>query len=117
MRQYCLHVSQLGGSCSDRDYTISRRHRSRPRSRATAPRSTSCTFKLTVNSEKNPTDVTAQLFTVAGVITSAAAGEVESERRPISGRYYYDVEMTDGTGAIRTAIKGPYRFVQDITKA
>lgn len=83
---------------------------------------TGCTFKLTVNSEKDPTDITTQLFTVTGTITNATGGEVEfapsslqADQAP--GRYYYDVQMTDGTGAIRTAAKGVYRFIQDITKA
>lgn len=81
-----------------------------------------CTFKMTVNSEKDPTSTATQLFTVNGTITSAVAGEVEfapnsTQADQLPGRYYYDVQMTDGTGAIRTAHKGVYRFVQDITKA
>lgn len=81
-----------------------------------------CSFKLTVNPEKNPVDDTDQLFSVTGTITSAVAGEVEfspnsTQADQVPGRYYYDVEMTDGVGAIRTVVKGVYRFVQDITKA
>jgi hypothetical protein len=83
---------------------------------------TGCTFKLTVNSVKDPVDATTQLFTVAGSITSAVAGEVEfapdaTQADQSPGRYYYDVQMTDGSGAIRTAQKGVYRFIQDITKS
>jgi hypothetical protein len=83
---------------------------------------TACTFKLTVNSEKDPVDTTNQLFSVIGAITSAVNGEVEfspnsTQADQAPGRYYYDVQMTDGTGAIRTVQKGVYRILQDITKA
>lgn len=83
---------------------------------------TGCTFKLSVNSEKNPSSTATQLFTVTGTITSATAGEVQFSPTTVQanqapGRYYYDVEMTDASGAIRTVVKGVYRFVQDITKA
>jgi hypothetical protein len=80
-----------------------------------------CTFKLTVNSLKDPPSTATQLFTVDGVITSAVAGEVEFSPTSLQadqtpGRYYYDVQMTDGAGAIRTVYKGVYRILQDITK-
>ena len=83
---------------------------------------TGCTFKLTVNSERDPTDATNQLFTVNGVITSAPAGNVDFSPTALQtdiapGRYYYDVQMTDATTAIRTVQKGSYRIVQDITKS
>lgn len=80
-----------------------------------------CTFKLTVNSEKDPVDIANQLFSLTGSITNAAAGEVEFAPTDVEadqppGRYFFDVEMTDATGAIRTAVKGVYRFLEDITK-
>ena len=83
---------------------------------------TDCTFKLTVNSEKDPTDASAQLFTVDGVVTSGIAGEVEFSPTSLQadqtpGDYYFDVQMTDGNGAKLTVVKGRYRFKQDITKA
>lgn len=82
---------------------------------------TGCTFKLTVNSEKDPTSTSTQLFSLTGTITSAVAGQVEfapngTQADQTPGDYYYDVQMTDTTGAIRTADKGRYRFKQDITK-
>lgn len=83
---------------------------------------TGSTFKLTVNTEQNPTDITNQLLSVTGTITDAAAGQMEFapsalEADQTPGDYYYDVQMTDASGGIRTIIKGRYRFKQDITKS
>ena len=83
---------------------------------------TGCTFKMTVNSEKDPTDTTAQLFTVDGTIVSAVNGQVDfspdaTQADQTPGDYFYDVQMTTGAGVIQTIDKGRYRFVQDITKA
>jgi hypothetical protein len=80
-----------------------------------------CSFKLTVNSEKDPTNSLSQLFSLTGSITSAPLGYVEfapnaTQADQLPGRYYYDVQMTDASGAIRTVSKGSYRFLQDITK-
>lgn len=82
---------------------------------------TGCTFKLTVNSQKDPTDTANQLFSLTGTITGASSGQVEFaptslQADQLPGRYFYDVQMTDATGAVRTAIKGVYRFLEDITK-
>lgn len=82
---------------------------------------TGCTFKLTVNSEQNPVDITNQLFQLTGTITNAALGQVEFsptalQADQLPGRYFYDVQMTDTGGGIRTATKGSYRFKEDITK-
>jgi hypothetical protein len=83
---------------------------------------TGCTFKLTVNSQKDPTTTINQMFSLVGTVTNGAGGLVEfapdaTEADQAPGDYYYDVEMTDAIGAILTADKGRYRFLQDITKA
>lgn len=82
---------------------------------------TGYTFKLTVNSEKNPTGITNQLYSLSGAIVDAAAGTVgfapsavEADQTP--GTYFYDVEMTDPGGRKSTKVKGKYRYVQDISK-
>jgi hypothetical protein len=107
-------ISRYRGDTAADQFTITRD--------GTAVDITGCSFKLTVNSEKDPVDATTQLFTVDGTITGAAAGEVEfapdaTQADQSPGRYYYDVQMTDATGAIRTAAKGVYRILQDITKS
>lgn len=81
---------------------------------------TARTYLLTVNSQKNPTDETTQLFQVVGVITDAAGGlfeftptDVQTDQTP--GTYWYDVQETDGAN-IRTLTKDKYKITQDITK-
>lgn len=83
---------------------------------------TGYSFKLTVNSDEDPTDATNQKFSLTGTVTSGVDGYVEFaptalEADQAPGVYYYDVQMTDGSGNIRTVAKGRYRFKQDITKA
>lgn len=78
-------------------------------------------FRMTVNTVKKPVDISTQLFTLTGVITAAAAGEYEF--RPSStntdqtpGTYWYDVEVTDGSGYITTLGVAKYVITQDISK-
>ncbi len=82
---------------------------------------TGFTFKLTVNTEKKPTDVTNQQFTITGVIVVALDGTVSfspltSETDITPGTYYYDIEQTDGGGKIDTLIVGKCLIIQDISK-
>ncbi len=78
-------------------------------------------FKLTVNSEKDPTTTANQQFTIVGAITDATNGKVafsplvtDTDIDP--GTYFYDIEQTDGSGAISTLIIGKALIIQDITK-
>ena len=82
---------------------------------------TGFTFKLTVNSEKDPTTIDNQQFTVVGAITDALLGKVAFSPTTTNtdiapGTYFYDIEQTDGSGAISTLIIGKCVIVQDITK-
>lgn len=77
------------------------------------------TFKLSVNADKNPTG--APLFTVVGAITDAPNGRVEfspdiTDTDQEIKTYFYDIESIDAAGGVRTAIKGKFLIVQDITK-
>lgn len=81
---------------------------------------TGFTFRLTVNTEKNPAPGT-ELFTVTGVITDAVNGKVgfapsavQTNQTP--GTYFYDVEQTDASSLISTLIKGKCQIIQDISK-
>lgn len=83
---------------------------------------TGCTFALTVNSLKDPVDAVTQLFSLTGLVTGGPAGQVQfspnaTQADQSPGDYFYDVQMTDTTGAKRTVDKGRYRFKQDITKS
>lgn len=82
---------------------------------------TGFTFILTVNSIQNPPDNTTELYNIAGAILVAAAGTVEfvpttgnSDQKPAA--YYYDIQMIDDVGRIKTIEKGMYTYTQDITK-
>ncbi len=78
-------------------------------------------FKLTVNSEKTPVDTVNQQFTIVGIITDAANGQVAFSPTAVDtditpGLYFYDIEQTDTGGSISTLIVGKVTIVQDITK-
>lgn len=85
-------------------------------------------FLMTVNTVKNP-DIGVspvlgqQLFQIVGTITDGPNGKFEFEYtaspNPAEldfGGYFYDMQMTDGAGIIRTIAKGKYTIKQDITK-
>ncbi len=78
-------------------------------------------FKLTVNSEKAPADQVNEQFTITGVLIDAPNGRIsfaptitDTDITPTT--YFYDIEQTDGAGAISTLIVGKAIIVQDITK-
>lgn len=82
---------------------------------------TGCTVVLTVSAEAEPEDDTAQICQVAGVLaddpttggvsftpTTADTAEV--------GGYYYDIQVTDADGHVRTPVKSTLTISQDISK-
>jgi hypothetical protein len=75
---------------------------------------------MTLDPSKAPTDNTNNVYQLTGTIVDAPAGKVEfapdANQADQLGSYYYDVQMTDGAGRIRTIITGKYKYVQDITK-
>ena len=78
-------------------------------------------FALTVNTLENPPDATTELYTIAGVILVPASGTVEfvpltANADQLPADYWYDIQMTDDVGRIKTIDKGMYTFTQDITK-
>ena len=77
-------------------------------------------FLLTVDPEKAPVADTNNLLQIVGVIADGPNGLVEFapslEQSDNLGSYFYDVQMIDADGAIRTIDAGKYKFVQDITK-
>jgi hypothetical protein len=82
---------------------------------------TSYTARLTVNKRYDPKPGDAPLFSIQGIAYSVSEGlfvfpfnEAQADQEP--GTYYYDVQIMDGFGNIRTAVKDLYIFVQDITK-
>lgn len=82
---------------------------------------TGFSFKLTVNSEKDPTNTVNQQFTIVGVLTDALNGKVAfsptiTDTDITPGTFFYDIEQTDSGGGISTVIKAKCLIVQDITK-
>jgi hypothetical protein len=83
---------------------------------------TGFTFVMTVSTIENPPDNTSELYSITGTITAPASGQVEfvpttlnADQKPST--YYYDIQMTDTAGRIKTIAKGQYIYTQDITKA
>ena len=82
---------------------------------------TGFSYLLTVDLDQDPTDATNNLFQLTGTITDALNGVVEfsmstSQADQLPNIYFFDVQQTDGTGAIRTVVIGQYEFRQDISK-
>lgn len=82
---------------------------------------TGCTFKLTVDPSKAPTADTNNIIALTGTLVIGETGRVDfaftDEQADNLGKYYYDVQMTDGDGKIRTIMADKFVWVQDITKA
>jgi hypothetical protein len=82
---------------------------------------TGYSFVLTVDPSAAPADDTNNLYALTGTILDAAAGRVEFAPTAMQadqlGKFYYDVQMTDGAGRKRTIASGKYTYTQDITKA
>lgn len=78
-------------------------------------------FQLTVSSDKNPPDQVGEQFTIVGVIVSAPNGIISFSPTPTDTdiaptTYFYDIEQTNVSGAIKTLVKGKAIIIQDITK-
>ena len=81
---------------------------------------TGASFLLTVNAQEDPTAAEAPEFTLAGAVAAPATGVIEfsmsESDADIVGTYYYDLQMTDSSGYVRTVLRGPFVMDQDITK-
>ena len=82
---------------------------------------TGCTLLLTVDSLEEPPDDTTALFDIPGVLDAdPTTGKVTftptSTDTGTPGSYFYDVQLTDGDGNIRTVVKSTFTVSQDITK-
>ena len=82
---------------------------------------TSCAFKLTVDPSAVPVTSVANLFSLTGIIESALGGLVRFDLNTLQadhlGKFFYDIQMIDAAGYIRTIEKDKFNFVQDITKS
>lgn len=83
---------------------------------------TGMTFLLTVDPSPDPVNATNNLFELTGTIVDAPNGKirfsislVQADQTP--SEYYYDLQLKDTLGLLRTIAKGKWTVVQDITKA
>ena len=82
---------------------------------------TGYSFKMTLDPEKSPATAANNLYQITGTIIDGPAGRVEFapstvQADQVPGAYYYDVQMIDGAGRIRTIALDKYAYTQDITK-
>lgn len=80
-----------------------------------------CSAIMTVDTLQNPPDNTTKLFSVDGVIDSTPTTGIISFTPTVLnnatiGNYFYDIQITDGEGNVRTPVKSTYTITQDITK-
>ena len=87
----------------------------------TAKDVTGFSFKLTVNSDKAPPDQDDEQFTIVGVLEDATNGLISFAPTVVDTDitpdiYFYDIEQTDVSGAIKTLVVAKCTIFQDITK-
>ena len=82
---------------------------------------TGFSFLLTVDPSPEPTGSGTNLFQLTGSVITPLSGIVQFGMTPtqanqVPNEYYFDLQMTDGGGKIRTVAKGKFTIEQDITK-
>lgn len=81
---------------------------------------TGCSLKLTLNREKYPVNTDNQVYQIDGIIDAPLTGVVKFAPTLLQsdqvGSFYYDIQLTDQLGIIRTIKSGIYEYKQDITK-
>lgn len=78
-----------------------------------------CSALLTVNTLRNPVDESTQVYQIVGVIDvdeSTISFAPTSEQADQVGFFYYDIQLTESSGAKRTLVKDAQTYIQDITK-
>ena len=82
---------------------------------------TGASLLMTVDTLENPVDDSTKLFEVAGVLdadpsTGVVTFTPTSVNTAVVGAYFYDVQLTDADGNVRTVAKNTFTISQDITK-
>lgn len=79
---------------------------------------TGCTALLSVNSKKEPTtnDYLFQSIAAIDIPTGVLTFPFTDEDVNHVGDFYYDVQITDGSGKKSTILEGKWTLKQDITK-
>ena len=78
-----------------------------------------CTCLLTLDSRSAPDDSSTQVYQLVatvrpteGVIEAAPSASQADQ----VGTFYFDLQLTDATGKVRTIASGTYIYIQDRTK-
>ncbi len=107
-----INVTRTRGDTAPDVFTVSKGR--------TATNISGCSFKLTLNTSKEPVDSATEVYQLTGVIAEPATGKVSfkptAEQADQVGYFYYDIQMTDSFGDVQTLVEGTYRYKQDITK-
>lgn len=78
------------------------------------------TFLLSLDRLRAPLNTSTRLYQLTGTIVDGPTGQVSfaptAQQASIVGNFYYDLQMTDDLGDIKTVQTGIYSFTQDITK-
>ena len=75
-------------------------------------------YLFTVNTLEDPPDATTQVMQITGSVSSNVVSiNMSTTEADQLGELFYDLQETDGSGAIFTLAKGKMEFKQDITKA
>lgn len=78
-----------------------------------------CSCLLTLDSRSAPDDSTTQIYQLVGTLKHLD-GVIEfapsAEQANRVGTFYYDLQLTDATGKVRTIASGTYIYIQDRTK-
>ena len=81
---------------------------------------TGYSFLLTLDPDKAPVDDTKNKYQLVGVVVNGPGGIVgfapTAEQADLLGTFWFDVQVTDPAGKIRTIEHDKYKYVQDITK-
>ena len=78
-----------------------------------------CSCSMSLDTRAAPGDSTTQVYRLTGVV-KPLEGVVEfaptATQADLVGTFYFDVQLTDATGKIRTITSGTYIYTQDRTK-
>jgi len=82
---------------------------------------TGCSLVMTVDTLESPPDSSTKLFDVNGVLDAdPTTGRVSFTPNPsdvaIPGSYFYDIQLTNANGHVRTVVKSTFAVSQGITK-
>lgn len=81
---------------------------------------TGCVFTLTLSTSSAPTDQSTMVYQITGDVQDPLSGIVGFSPSALQadqvGNFYFDVQMQDSLGKVRTLVLDSYVYTQDITK-